>query len=574
MTAPPPLPARATASSGVADRADAPARADNPATTDPTAADTADTSDIAGTVIVVGVGVCSATDVPAAADAITAAVEGAREIRPEAGITVSTRVGRGDHPLVRELAARLGARVATYDDVTLRAQAAPRDHRVSVLTGGVGSVARAAVLAHGATPVTDKRVAGGATYVIALRPAAPSAPPGPSAPSATRSTTPPTQSSGQGEGQGFDALRHHGDVDARTARIDLAVNVAVPAPPDWLRRALTAALDDVAAYPDEAPVRHRLAEHLGTEPESLLLVNGAAQAFSLVAHARAWRHPLVVHPQFTEPDAALRAAGYLPRHHVLRADDSFTLRPRTVDAEADLVVVGNPTNPTSRLHGADTLRALLRGAGRDRVLLVDEAFIDAVPGERESLQPDACAATADMAAASVTATTSRGLLVLRSLTKTFGLAGIRAGYVVGDPRLVARLRELAPPWSVNSLALAAIDAALTPQARDHVDALAAELPRRRDHLVAGLRAAGLAVVDDPQGPFVLAHHPRAAELRAGLRERGIAVRRGDTFPGLGPTWLRLAVRDEATTDALLTALRALPELAAPAETTAAPEESP
>ncbi|WP_281178988.1 Rv2231c family pyridoxal phosphate-dependent protein CobC, partial [Piscicoccus intestinalis] len=482
--------------------------------------------------------------------------------------------------LVRELAARLGATVATYDDVTLRAQSAPRDDRVSALTGGVGSVARAAVLAHGATPVTDKRVAGGATYVIALRPTEPPT----SLKTACRgencspdcSSHHDTQFSGTfagafGEtlagtsGGGFDPLRHHGDVDARTARIDLAVNVAVPAPPDWLRRALAAALDDVAAYPDEAPVRRRLAEHLGTEPESLLLVNGAAQAFSLVAHARAWRHPLVVHPQFTEPDAALRAAGYLPRHHLLRADDSFTLRPQAVDAEADLVVVGNPTNPTSRLHGADTLRALLRGAGRERVLLLDEAFIDVVPGERESLQPDACAATA---------TTSRGLLVLRSLTKTFGLAGIRAGYVVGDPRLVARLRELAPPWSVNSLALAAIDAAVTPQARDHVDALAAELPRRRDHLVAGLRAAGLTVVDDPQGPFVLAHHPRAAELRAGLRERGIAVRRGDTFPGLGPAWLRFAVRDEATTDALLTALRALPELAAPAETTAAPEESP
>lgn len=234
-------------------------------------------------------------------------------------------------------------------------------------------------------------------------------------------------------------------MDARTARIDLAVNVAVPSPPTWLRAALIAAIDGVAAYPDEAPVRRRLAEHLGTNPESLLLVNGAAQAFSLVAHARAWRHPLVVHPQFTEPDAALRAAGYLPAHHLLRADDAFALRPQAVDTEADLVVVGNPTNPTSRLHSADTLRALLRGAGRERVLLLDEAFIDAVPGERESLLPDACESTGATAA-----TANRGLLVLRSLAKTFRLAGIRAGYVVGDPRLVARLRELAPPWSVNS----------------------------------------------------------------------------------------------------------------------------
>ena len=65
------------------------------------------------------------------------------------------------------------------------------------------------------------------------------------------------------------------------------------------------------------------------------------------------------------------------------------------------------------------------------------------------------------------------------------------------------------------------------------------------------------VVGDPRGPFVLVRVPDGASLRARLREAGYAVRRGDTFPGLGPDHLRLAVRDPATTDAFLSALRKL-----------------
>ena len=124
------------------------------------------------------------------------------------------------------------------------------------------------------------------------------------------------------------------------------------------------------------------------------------------------------------------------RRHVLRAPTTASastprLRPSGEHAAADLVVVGNPTNPTGVLHPAGDLRALRRPG---RVLVVDEAFMDAVPGEPESL------IGSDL----------EGLLVLRSLTKTWGLAGLRAGYVVGDPALVAALRAVQPPWSVST----------------------------------------------------------------------------------------------------------------------------
>jgi histidinol-phosphate aminotransferase len=82
----------------------------------------------------------------------------------------------------------------------------------------------------------------------------------------------------------------------------------------------------------------------------------------------------------------------------------------------------------------------------------------------------------------------------------------------------------------------------------------------RAYLVAGLSAfegAGLRVVTPAEGPFVLVRVPGAAEVRRRLRERGWAVRRGYTFPGLDEDWLRLAVRDRATVDGFLAALGAV-----------------
>lgn len=342
-------------------------------------------------------------------------------------------------------------------------------------------------------------------------------------------------------------LHHHGDVEARGAQLDFAVNV-VPGQPAFLREVLHAEVENVAAYPDEQPARLALAAHLGVDPRSVLLVNGAAEAFTLIARVRQWRRPLVVHPQFTEPEAALLAAGRTPARLVLRESDGFALTPEDVAAliagESDLVVVGNPTNPTSRLHDPALLRRWAGSLkGGERVTVVDEAFMDVVAEPSRSLVPEAAR--------------TQGLLVLRSLTKTFALAGIRAGYVVGHPDLVAELRAIQPPWSVNSLALAATRASATEQADRYVRQVVGLLEQWRPHLVAGLTARGWEVVAQSRAPFVLARHPDAERLRLALREKGIAVRRGDTFPGLDPTWARFALRPAQPTDALLAALDTL-----------------
>ncbi|GLW50429.1 aminotransferase [Streptomyces sp. NBRC 14336] len=337
-------------------------------------------------------------------------------------------------------------------------------------------------------------------------------------------------------------LRHHGDAEVRddgSALVDLAVNVRADTPPPWLRERIAASLGSLAVYPDGRAARAAVAARHGLPVERVLLTAGAAEAFVLLARALKVRQPVVVHPQFTEPEAALRDAGHTVDRVLLREEDGFRLDPAAVPEEADLVVVGNPTNPTSVLHPAASLVRLARPG---RTLVVDEAFMDAVPGEREAL-----AGRTDVP----------GLVVLRSLTKTWGLAGLRIGYVLADPETVAELERAQPLWPVSTPALAAAEACVEPRALAEAGHAAHRIAADRAHLVAGLRefaSRGVRVTEPAEGPFVLVRLPEAAAVRRRLRELGFAVRRGDTFPGLDERWLRLAVRDRGTADAFLGAL--------------------
>ncbi|MGH4023663.1 MAG: Rv2231c family pyridoxal phosphate-dependent protein CobC [Pseudonocardiaceae bacterium] len=344
-------------------------------------------------------------------------------------------------------------------------------------------------------------------------------------------------------------LRHHGDVDAAPGLLDFAVNVSGNGPPDWLRERLVAALDRVGRYPsaaEDTAARAAVAARHGRDPAEVLVLNGASDAFALLP-ALAPRSAALVHPSFTEPEVALRA-GNIPVTRV-PTDGAHRLCPERVPPGAELVVLGNPTNPTSVLHPAEVIRRLARPG---RVLVVDEAFADAVPGEAESL-------TADHA--------TPGLLVVRSLTKTWALPGLRAGYALGAPGLLARLAAPRPPWPVSTLVLAAVRACSTPAAVAEAQVAAARLGRHRDWMISRLaELPGVTVHQPAAAPYLLLQVPGGERIRGTLREAGIAVRRADTFPGLSPDHLRVAVRPPEVAvqlvDGLRAALRAVPAKAA------------
>ncbi|UQX04910.1 Rv2231c family pyridoxal phosphate-dependent protein CobC [Streptomyces sp. RerS4] len=457
--------------------------------------------------LVVGVGGRAGVSVAEVCALVEETLRGAG-LSAEAVTALATVAAKTREPGLAGAAKRFGVPLVGYPAEELAGIRVPHPSGVVRDAAGTASVAEAAALAGGGELLVPKRRSVAATCAVASAPE--------------------------------HDLRHHGDaevVDAGGALVDLAVNVRSNTPPEWLRQRIADCLGDLAAYPDGRAARAAVAARHGLPVERVLLTAGAAEAFVLIARALGAVRPVVVHPQFTEPEAALRDAGHRVERVLLRAEDGFRLDPAAVPHDADLVVVGNPTNPTSVLHPATTLTALARPG---RILVVDEAFMDAVPGEREAL-----AGRLDVP----------GLVVLRSLTKTWGLAGLRIGYVLAEPEVIAKLAAAQPLWPVSTPALIAAEACVSPRALAEAEEAARRIEVDREHLLAGLAEfEEITAVGAARGPFVLIRVEGAAEIRTRLRALGFAVRRGDTFPGLDASWLRLAVRDRATTGRLLQAL--------------------
>ena len=328
-------------------------------------------------------------------------------------------------------------------------------------------------------------------------------------------------------------LAHHGDADLVPGLVDLAVNVRSSGTPSWLAARIREA--DLAAYPDQGAAVAAVAARHRRSADEVLLTAGAAEAFVLLARALQPRHAVVVHPQFTEPEAALRAAGHQVDQVILPFP--FALDPTLVPADADLVFIGNPTNPTSVAHPRDVLLQLVRPG---RIVVVDEAFADCLPGEPESV-----AGHGDL----------DGLVVIRSLTKTWALAGLRVGYLLAAPEIVRLLAAAQPPWPVSSPALEACVATASDAAAREVEVWSRGLAAERAHLLGRLAGIdGVRMVAAAAASFVLLD-TGIADVRTRLHRHGFAVRRGETFPGLRPGWIRVAVRDPETSDRFSAALR-------------------
>ncbi|SIS09137.1 Rv2231c family pyridoxal phosphate-dependent protein CobC [Williamsia sterculiae] len=330
-------------------------------------------------------------------------------------------------------------------------------------------------------------------------------------------------------------LAHHGDVDAVPGLLDFAVNVR-GGTPDWLLDDLRDRLVDLGRYPaadDARAASDALAERHRRPSDEVLPLAGAAEGFALLP-TLAPRSCALIQPSFTEPERVLRAAG-VPVVQV-PTGDGWRLDPAAVPDDADMVIVGNPTNPTSVLHPRRDIEALRRPG---RIVVVDEAFADMVLGEAES----------------VAAVRHPDVLVIRSITKTFALPGLRAGYLLGPADLLSKLAAVRPHWPLGTLQLAALHSCAQPRGVAYAHDQARTMAAERDHLVTALRDVGIVVCVEPAGPFVLVRVPDGVRYKRGLADRGIAVRGCASFRGLDADHLRLAVREAGAVATLVRALR-------------------
>lgn len=332
------------------------------------------------------------------------------------------------------------------------------------------------------------------------------------------------------------SLRLHGDSFARGDMVDFAVNVWPATRPASLEAALAGALDRSERYPDEREARNALATRHGRSSDEVLLTDGACEAFWLIAHAFRPTTAALIHPSFTEPEAALRAVGS-DIVRVFREPEQWRLDAKAVPDDADCVVLGNPNNPTGTLSPPAAITALARTGRR---LVIDESFIDFVPSEQASVS-----ASREVP----------GLIVVRSLTKLWSLAGIRAGYLLASPEVVERLADHRQPWAVNSLACAALTVCASDESTPR--RVASEVAAARAELTDALaRLPGIRVWPSVAN-FLLLRTAAGPELVGALARRGIAVRPAASFPGLDDRYIRVAVRGREDNALLIAAITEL-----------------
>ena len=250
-----------------------------------------------------------------------------------------------------------------------------------------------------------------------------------------------------------DIARRYGIREERL--LDFSANVNPLGPPRPLVRAFVRAARDreaLSRYPDDghAGLTQALAQRLRVDPASIVIANGAAALLDAAVRVRSISRCLLPVPAFSEDRRALDAARVPVTAFSLPREAGFHLSgAAAIDAMrragCDALLVTNPHNPSGTLASREAMADLAAAARACGALaIVDEAFVDFVP---------------DASIARVAATES-STIVIRSLTKFFGVPALRVGYAVCEPDLARRLRAILPPWPVTSAAARALAAAL------------------------------------------------------------------------------------------------------------------
>ncbi len=331
---------------------------------------------------------------------------------------------------------------------------------------------------------------------------------------------------------------YHPPLDGRSGlRLDFNENTA-GCSPRVLQRLRSMTAEELARYPERAPVERVVAEWLGVSPAEVMLTNGVDEAIHLLCETYLQRgdEALVVVPTFGMYEVYALAAGgevvAVPAAKEFQFPASKVLQ--RISQRTKLVAIANPNNPTGTVADAGELLAIAEAAS-EAAVLVDEAYFD-------------------FYGKSLIGQVSRrsNLFIARTFSKAYGMAGLRVGALAGPREHMEYMRRIASPYNVNAVALACLPAAL--EDRGYVAAYVEEVKRGRGRLQSELGALGLKYWESETN-FVLACFGTAREaFVAAMRERGILVRDRNSDPGCEGC-VRITVGAEAHTDALIAALR-------------------
>jgi threonine-phosphate decarboxylase len=350
------------------------------------------------------------------------------------------------------------------------------------------------------------------------------------------------------QSKGMSTCSHGGiySVDHRLVRVDCSSSINPLGPPHRAIRAMQINAKELAArYPDPEcdDLKNGLARYLGIGKDRIVVGNGAMEIIYWFAQAFARKRVVIPVPTFCEYELASRKAGatvtLVPMHDFELDADSVLEKTRNADA----LFLCNPNNPTGILVTKE-VEKIIENVGSSTKILLDECFIELVD---------------DPSGSSLIRRINEleNLVILRSLTKSFGLAGLRLGYSVSNPKLAKALSANRIPWNVNGLAQAAGVAALE-DAR-HLSRAGSIIRKERKFLYERIsRMKSFIPLKSDANYFMIGLKNRnSTEFRdALLKKRGMLVRDCSTFTGMDARYIRVAVKTRRENLMLLKALEA------------------
>jgi histidinol-phosphate aminotransferase len=302
--------------------------------------------------------------------------------------------------------------------------------------------------------------------------------------------------------------------------------------PESSVKAMAAAAADLGRYPDANgfELKAALAKRYDVPADWITLGNGSNDILEIAAHAFVQRGQAVVYAQYSFAVYALATQGVGARAIVVPAKDyghDLDAMAAAIDADTKLVFIANPNNPTGTFIPAAQIEAFLKKVPADVIVVLDEAYNEFLaPGQQfESAQ---------------WVRTYPNLVVSRTFSKAYGLAGLRVGFGIAQPALTDLMNRIRQPFNVNSLAQAAAIAALND--KEFLDKGAKNNAAGYQQFVEAFEEMGLEYVPS-FGNFVLVKvgedEGAGARVNLALLKQGVIVRPVGNY-GL-PQWLRISI---------------------------------
>lgn len=317
---------------------------------------------------------------------------------------------------------------------------------------------------------------------------------------------------------------HGGDVFEKSVELDFSININPLGMPCAVAKAIAAAISGADIYPDYScrDLKKSIAKAHGVEACKIVCGNGASELIMAISRL-GYKKAAIVQPTFSEYESALQRSGVEIFNYVMDEKLEFNLWDVEKIPPCDVCFLCSPNNPTGKLVAIATIKALAkRLAVFGGVLVLDECFVDFVENSESFLQ-----SILDFP----------NVIVIRALTKSHAMAGVRLGYVVcGSEKTADRIQEQLPMWNVSHLAQKAGIAAM--EECSDFSAMLDVVKTGRNYLETCLLHLGFKVyISDCN--FIL--FQCGFDLKSALLEKGILIRSASNFCGLGDNMFRICV---------------------------------